>query len=231
MSRYVAPMDTGKRNSIAQSMTGSAVGTMNTKSIHAWRYVMTTKLVTSEMVVKFHKYMAKTFGFQIVNKNDAVEMKLIAQFLPYFAPISSKEFMSQFSTTIYDNVYLSYEIGKGNKYELWRQIRVITHESQHAVDFQKNPMDMMWYLTLDTARTTLESRAMATSIYLQWWYNRAIPNLKKMTDNLYYYGLSPNDQRVARKHLLVHAPIAKKSQVPKKLVAHKAIAWLDKNYK
>lgn len=190
-----------------------------------------TRNITSELVIKFHKYMAKTFDFTIQDKSEAIEMKLISNFICKFTPIDPTAFLSDYSTTIYGNVYIPYSIGSGNKQQLFSQIKTITHEAQHVADFRSDVMDLVRYLAFESDRTRIETKALSTSLYLQWWYNETIPNLSRLVDNLYYYGLEESDRRVALKKLRLHTPIVRKGKVLKSLVAAKAIAWLNRNCK
>lgn len=189
------------------------------------------KNLTPELVQNFHRYLSKAFGFSIVDKKNAIEMEIIARVLPKITPIDPKIFMTKYSTTLYNQVYLPYEIGQGKKSDLFSQIVTITHEAQHVADFGTNPTDMALYLVLDAQRTRIEVRAMTSKIYLQWWYNGTIPNLTKMVESLYYYGLDASDQNVARKQLKVHASIARRGIVPRNLVVNRAVSWLRKNCK
>lgn len=190
-----------------------------------------SKNLTPGLVQNFHRYLSKTFEFSIIDKKNAIEMEIIARFLPKITPIDPKIFMAKYSTTLYNRVYLPYEIGQGKKSDLFGQIVTITHEAQHVTDFRTNPTDMALYIVWDAQRTRIEVRAMTSKLYLQWWYNGTIPNLTKMAEGLYYYGLDANDQNVARKQLRVHAPIARRGIVPRNLVVNRAISWLRKNCK
>ena len=190
-----------------------------------------SKNITSDLVVKYHKYMAKTFGFKMFNKSNAIEMQLLAKILGYFVPINEGVFLSRYSSTIYNRVYVPYTMGEGTKSELFRQICQITHEAQHVSDFTDDPLLMIRYLALDSERGKIEAQALATEIYLQYWYDGQMPNLTKMAEKLYYYGLEPNDQIMVRTHLQIHTPIARRGQIPNSLVAKMGIAWLKRNCK
>jgi hypothetical protein len=189
-----------------------------------------SKNVTPDIVVEYHRYMAKIFGFQILPKSSP-EMVAIAALIERFAPIDATVFLKKYSTTLYNRVYIPYEIGKGGKSELYRQIRVITHEAQHVADFRENPTSMILYIAICSERAKIEARALSTAIYLDWWYKGKIPNLTNLAKKLHYYGLDATDQAMVRAHLLIHAPIARQSQVPNNLVIKKGISWLSKHCK
>lgn len=189
------------------------------------------KNITSEIVIKYHKYMAKTYEFQIIDKLNAPEMQIIAATIKKFIPIDSESFLKKYATTLYNRVYIPYKIGKGSKTELFRQIRIITHEAQHVVDFREDPYKMATYLALDSERAKIESRAMSTNLYLYWWYGKKFPNLTDIAYELYYYGLGTIDQNVVRTHLTIHTPIARRGQIPNNLVVKKGIIWLNRNCK
>jgi hypothetical protein len=174
--------------------------------------------------------MARAFGFSIIDKANAAEMQLVAAAISQYTPIDYHTFIRRYSTTIYNRVYLSYydKIGKGTVKSLFDQIRILTHETQHVADFKENPTKMVLY-GIPSERTKIEAHAMANELYLYWCFYGKLPNLKEMTDKLYYYGLDETDRAVARKHLLVHAPIARRGAIPNDLVVRKAIRWLDKN--
>jgi hypothetical protein len=190
-----------------------------------------TKNITSDLTLKFHKYMVKTFDFTLVSKANSFEMELIAKLIEQIAPIAPEIFLAKYATTIRDYVYIPYEVGKGTKKELFRQIKTITHEAQHVVDFRDNPIKMLSYVLLESSRAQTEARAMTATVYLQWWYSRKMPNLSEMIKNLAYYGISAKDQQIAYKHLRMHTPIAKRGVVPNNLVVKKAVTWLKKNCK
>jgi hypothetical protein len=186
------------------------------------------KNITPDLVVAYHKYLAKTFNFRIINKNHAPEMQLIAEFLPRFVSIDKETFLAKYSTTLYNLVYSPHDIGSGSERQLFRQIKIITHEAQHVADFTDDPLEMMAYL-VPSSRAHLEARAKSTSIYLQWWYNQKVPNLIEFTASLYDYGLKKSDIDVVSKHLRMHIPIAKRDQIPNDLVVKKGISWLNRN--
>lgn len=188
-----------------------------------------SKNVTPDIVVEYHRHMANTFGFQILPKSSP-EIAAIAALIERFAPIDSAVFLKKYSTTLCDEVYIPYEIGKGSKSELYRQIRVITHEAQHVADFRDNPASMVLYITMCSERAKIEARALSTAIYLDWWYKGKIPNLTNLAKKLHYYGLDATDQAMVRAHLLIHAPIARRG-VPNNLVIKKGIAWLNDHCK
>jgi hypothetical protein len=190
------------------------------------------KDITPDLVKKYHNYMAKTFDFKIIDKGNAPEMELVAEAVGFFTPISKDDFLRKYSTTLYNNVYIPYKIGEEwINSQLFNQICSITHEAQHVRDFIENPIDMISYLVSGACRAKIEGSALATKIYLQWWWNGKIPNLKKMAESLYFYGLSEKDQRVVYKHLRIHSSIAREGGVHGTYVMKASLDWLGRNCK
>lgn len=189
-----------------------------------------TKNITSEEVIKFHIYMSQIYEFKMFDKSKKIEMHLIARFIECFVPISSKKFLEQYSTTIGNRVYLSYTIGKGTKTQLFDQICTLVHETQHVVDFCENQLNMASYLFHRLSRSKLETKALSTYLYLYWWYYNRIPNIKKLTNQLRYYGLTETDRQNVYKRLKMEIPIVKRGYVRNPIVK-KAIKWLNRNCK
>ncbi len=184
-------------------------------------------MITPKLTINFHKYMARKYKFKIVKKSDSDMMKVIAIFLSYLVSIKPEDFMKKFSTTIWDRVYVPYEIGKGNRSQLFRQICTITHESRHVYDFRKNSITPLLYLGDKTKRTEMEFKAISTCLYLYWWRYERLPNIWEKVSILTKYGLDKTDIKVAYKCLLMQTPIVKKDKIANS-VAKTAIRWLKR---
>lgn len=188
------------------------------------------KRITSDLTKKFHRYMMKTYHFDIIDKPNAYEMQIAARFVSQFTSIGYEDFLKKYSTTVGNRVYIPYTIGKGNHYQLFNQICTITHEARHVKDFRRNPADMGHYLICQRKRTEIEYRAYSTYLYLYWWRYGKLPNIWKVAQKLSNYGVGAEHVKVMYKCLRMQTPIIKRDRIANS-VAKTAITWLKRNCK
>lgn len=150
------------------------------------------------IAIKFTKYMLDKYDARIVQKKDSNLMRVIAGFVDTFSQISVEEFMSNYSTTFYDSIYLCFDPKKANP---MTTISVLTHEIQHVIDFRKNPINAITYLTSTASRGHLEYKPMVTGLELRHAYNGDIGDLRALAETKRPYGLKDEDIEVLYKSL------------------------------
>jgi len=186
--------------------------------------------ITSKIVKDLHRYMARVYKFKIIDKADAAEMRLVAQFIGRFIMMKDEDFLKRFATTIGDRVYLPYTPGEGSKYQLFKQICTITHEARHVYDFRRHPWEMGTYLFSKSSRTESEFRAYSTYLYLYWWRYGRLPNMTALARKIRVYGCDSENERVLYGCLRMTAPIVKRGHVANS-VAKRALRWLKRRCK
>jgi hypothetical protein len=68
--------------------------------------------VTSDQVKKFWVYMCRKYKCRVIDKNSAEEMRIVAWALDAMGVQNKKVFMTKFTTTLGDRIYVPFEIAR-----------------------------------------------------------------------------------------------------------------------
>lgn len=153
----------------------------------------TPKEITPELVKNLWKYMSNMYGSKIISKKDSSFMNVIGWALGVMGIQDKDKFMSRYTTTIGNTIYVPFEIGvEGEFHSLYSQIVICVHEHQHIQ--QSKVMGSMnynvSYLLNKDERTRLEAEAYRSSLELSWYYFKNIPNTRMVAETLLNYGLN-----------------------------------------
>jgi hypothetical protein len=182
--------------------------------------------LTPEIVVAFWKHMQSKYQFEVINKAKASEMKAVAKFLGRMGIMDADTFMKRYATTIGNRVYIPFEIGTG---DLISQVCLCVHETQHTVQFDRNPIKFAaLYCASSAGRAHYEADAMTTDMEMTFFLTGRVLDPVKNADRLKAYAVSEADIKVVRKHLKAVASFVKDGGVVSG-TSKTAIAWLKKN--
>lgn len=184
-----------------------------------------SKKLTPEMVVKFHTYMCKKYGMNIVDKENAWEMELVGKFLDMMGIQDEDVFLSNFATTIGNRIYLPYEVG-GDEIPLDAQVETLNHELHHKRQMDRDSLFILKYPLDKDYRAYKEARALTTNLEMHWWYCGKLYNTDLLAESLRNYALEDKHIRVVRKHLKIHAAIVKQGGV-ENTISKQSIKWLN----
>lgn len=161
------------------------------------------KQITTATVVGLWHHMEKSYNSNHTSKSDSGMMKMIGNFLSAMGILDKNQFLKNYTTTIGSVIYVPFQIGATSiQYPLFNQITTCVHEHQHVVQWRRGGLSfMLEYLTDSSRRAAYEVDAMHSSLEMHWWYNRALPDISKMSLRLVDYNCKKDDIVMAEKML------------------------------
>lgn len=186
--------------------------------------------VTSKQVKDFWKYMGRAYRFEVIDKSEAAEMRLVSWALDAMRIQDQKDFLKNYTTTLGNRVYVPFEIGKGTQKQLVGQIITCTHEAQHVAQYRRDRSFMFKYLLSDSSRALYEADAYRANMEIYWWFHKKLLSPTMLANKLKGYSVGKSDIRVARKHLISASKTVQYGGVITG-TSKKAIRWLNKNVK
>lgn len=183
------------------------------------------KSVSSDNVQSLWDYMTKKYRSNVIYKASSDEMKLIASILNAFEVVDYKKFMSQFCTTIGNNIYLSTNYHKILEVD---QVALCVHEHVHVRQFKEDPTSMLKYAVDRSKRTLYECEAYRSNMEILFYLTGKHPSPTEYANLLKYYNVNKKDITFAKEYLTKSAAIIDKGGVVT-LESKVAIAWMNKN--
>lgn len=186
--------------------------------------------IAPEAVVAFWQFMQGHFGTRVMNKEDALEMQLLAQALNLLGVQDRARFLRSFTTTLVRRIYTPFEIGvPRDGWDLWRQVVVCVHEHQHVVQQARAGLRFeIEYVVDPAARAAWEAEAYRSDLELHFWRYGATPSARKLAELLIDYGCRPADVEVAWKSLALSAASVRQGAVMNQ-ATHVALGWLNEH--
>lgn len=186
---------------------------------------------TPDLVADFWRAMQAHYGTTIIDKSNALEMRLAARFLQRANILDAPTFLKRFTTIIGRRIYAPFTPGIATKrHSLWSQLVVCVHEHQHVEQHDRDGKLRFSarYIASKPARTAYEAQAYICNIELHHWHTGQIPNIPELAKRLTDYGLRPSDIATAEQTLnnAAHQIQAGKLVTP---ASKTAIQWLQQN--
>ena len=167
-------------------------------------------VIKSSQVVKFWDVMGDKYDFSVHDKRKSGNMDRISRLLDMIGVQDRQAFMENYTTTLGDDVYIPFSLGKGRQREMVNQIITCVHEVQHVLQYRRNPMRFFSnYALSDAARTHYEVDAYRTNMEIWYYLKGTILSPRGLSKCLEGYGVSKGDIHVAEKHLRVSAKLLK----------------------
>ena len=185
-----------------------------------------TRTITSKQTIAFWKYMSKKYGTTAVPKAGAVEMQGAATMLALMGIMDAKKFLSKYTTTLGDRIYVPFEIGNAANCPLVDQVAICVHEHVHVQQFSS--INFIWDYCLDSSkRATHECRAYVASMEMVYFFTGKCPSPTRIAKQLVAYNCTMDDVEYATKFLTTTAHIIRRGGVvtPESKVA---ISWFGK---
>ena len=108
----------------------------------------------------FWDFMTQHYGTSVINKQDAIAMKVVARVLDTLGIVDRDSFLKEFTTTIGRRIYIPFTIGDASPLDLWSQIALCVHEHQHVVQHDKLGLRYeLTYLASKADRARYEAEA------------------------------------------------------------------------
>lgn len=144
------------------------------------------KVLTDEQIQR----VSKKYDIDFILKNKSELMVLASKVVPIFSKIDSKEFLSYYVTTIFDNIY--YVERSDLEFDL------VAHELTHVNQFRDG--SFIRYVSL-SGRAYLEGMCKCAEIELNIATNNEY-DIDGMAEILLEYGLGQDEVRVVKSMLL-----------------------------
>jgi len=190
---------------------------------------MTDKLeLQPEEVRMFWRFMQERYRTTVVDKNNSIEMKLVARGLDALGIVNKDRFLKSFTTTIGRCIYTPFEVGssKGG-WDLWHQIVTCVHEHQHVVQHDREGFKYEVSYVIDrAARARWEAEAYRSNIELEFWRYGTTPSAQHLASLLRDYGCRDDDIEVAAKSLALSAVSVEKGALINE-ATRVALGWLN----
>lgn len=187
-----------------------------------------SRVITPEDTKAFWNYMSRKRGSHVVSKSDAAEMQIAAASLALMGIMDAKKFLSNYSTTIVNRIYVPFEIG-GDTPSLAAQVATCVHEHVHVRQFRD--MEFVPEYCLSSAkRAALECDAYRATMEMMFWMTGNCPSPKVTANLLRSYACTQEDIDFSEKYLRSAAEVIKKGGIltPESKIA---IKWLMRHTK
>jgi hypothetical protein len=176
----------------------------------------------------FYRFLQIRFRTTVVNKRDALEMKLVAQVLGVLDVESRDRFLRKFTTTVGRRIFTPFEVGVPQSgWDLWSQMVIAVHEHQHVVQHDREGLSFeVSYLTDRAARARWEAEAYCSNLELHFWRYGTTPSVDALAAVLAEYGCRLSDVGVAATSLALSAESIRRGAVLNE-ATHIALEWLN----
>jgi len=191
---------------------------------------------TPELVKSFWAYMQGEYDSDVIQKADSDLMKLVAKFLDVASIQDDETFMSRFTTTLHNNIYIPFELGvvPDQGYSLWGQICLCVHEHQHIEQGNREGWVKFSgeYLTSPASRANYEAEAFGCNMEMEYWRNGTNFNAKaygqQRVEVLSMYGCKPEHIEQAKQTITIRAEVLLQGGMENKCT-QLAVAWLNEH--
>ena len=186
--------------------------------------------IQPEEVWAFWRFMQDHYRTTVVNKRDALEMRLVAQALDALGIQSRDRFLRNFTTTLGRRIYTPFEVGSPRGgWDLWSQVVICVHEHQHVVQHDREGLSFeVSYLADRAARARWEAEAYRSNLEMQFWRTGTTPSAQRTASVLKDYGCRDEDIEVTAKSLALSVVSVRKGAVINE-ATHVALGWLDEH--
>ncbi len=185
--------------------------------------------ISGNLVKSFWNHMTSQYGTRVIDKNNAIEMKLVAWFLQAINVLDAQKFLQRYATTIGKRIYVPFAIGgRDYAYNFWSQIVICCHEHQHIEQILKEgfvPFAAR-YISNKAARAAYEAEAYISDMELYFWRTGKVLSPKLLANNLLDYGCRSSDVKVTEKTLNIASYTVRGGGVINR-ASKKAIDWLN----
>jgi hypothetical protein len=172
--------------------------------------------------------MTNSYNTRVIQRVDAVEMKVAARLLNLIGVVDVKTFMARSATTLGRRIYIPFTTGiERDHWSLWDQITTCVHEHQHVVQYEREGQTFMWkYLLRSAARAHYEADAYRCDLELQYWRDGSLPDVHALAELLRNYKCNETDIAVTEKQFNLSIKTLEQGAIINE-ASRRAIRWLD----
>jgi hypothetical protein len=184
-------------------------------------------IVTPKQCKEFWRRTAKREGFQVIQKASAIEMRAVAWAVKGIG--GDKNWMSDYSITVGDRVYVPFEIGAGTNMDRILQVGTCMHEAQHVRQFKRNTTKYLTNYFFSTAgRTHYEADAYRVTMESYYFFTGVVRSPRSLANNLRGYYVGDDDIYVCEKHLKSAAALIKHGVITSGISKSGLRWWMNK---
>jgi hypothetical protein len=180
-----------------------------------------------ETVQQFWQYMTQHYGASVIDKRNAVEMRVAGEALSRLGIVNRKDFLEHFTTTLGHRIYVPFTPGVESEiWSLWEQIKVCVHECTHVEQYDRlGALSFSWKYLRSAGRTQLEAEAYRSTMEMEYWRSGRIIPPATLSESLRNYGVTADDVKVFERMLEMTAESIKRGAIINP-ATRKAIDWL-----
>lgn len=150
--------------------------------------------LTPELVQQFYADATQHFGCSVIDKADSKNMKAVAVFLDAIKVTDRDDFMTRFTTTIFDDIYIPFDVGDAGDYSLVDQVDILVHELVHVQQFRDDRVGFtVGYLLHEAARAEYEAVAYSADMEMHFWRTGEIYDIRARAQLLSHYALEADE--------------------------------------
>jgi hypothetical protein len=159
--------------------------------------------ISPELVRDVAFHLSQKYHTTFFSKYDQWEMQLAGSFLETLGVLDRDYFLEHYATTLGKRIYTPFEIGSpGSEDELLSQLRTITHEHVHALQYiNGGEIFGAEYLASEAKRAHYEAQAYTANLEIHFLYTGKILDLESMSERLQNYKVGRKHRRTCLKHL------------------------------
>ena len=168
------------------------------------------------------------WNMEWVCKGESDFMENVGGFLDLIGiDLDKEDFMTRFTTSLLETIYIPFEVGLPSRYDLWEQVVVLVHELVHVEQYHANEVLFPLRYVADRAwRTQYEAEAFSADMEMHCWRYGNCYNPELRVKSLFSYGLNETHVAYARDHLESQIPIIEGGASIHPVAAW-AIEWLE----
>lgn len=174
---------------------------------------------TADDVREFWRVMTSRYGTRIIDKNNSVDMKLVADFLDAMKIVDREAFLRRYVTTIGTRIWLPFTPGvESGGWTLWEQIVVCVHEHHHVYLDRMAGEGLEYefaYATNSTKRAYIEMECYRCNMCMHWHFLGVALDPVQLAAKLKVgYGCNDADVAMVAKMLKLSLMSIKKGAIP-----------------
>jgi hypothetical protein len=184
------------------------------------------KELTKEVVVGLWQCLQEEFGSEVKHKDDSAFMERVGGFLDLIGVLDKDAFMDNYATTIFDTIYLPFDIGDFSVVSPLSQVALAVHEHEHVVQYDGDPVEFCFmYMATKSSRAHWEAEAYRTGMELIYKLTGTMPNADYVARKILNYGCGDDEVQYIRQFLLMSQHPMKHGAIISD-VTHRALTFL-----
>jgi len=187
------------------------------------------KELTAANVTLLWYHLSKRYGSKVASKASSELMQKVAWALDLMGIMDNEKFMEQYATTIFDTIYLPFNVGDFAEVGPASQVVLAVHEHVHVMQCaREGSLEFCAsYLALKSGRAHWEAEAYCASMQMIYYLNGQMPDIDRIARKILSYGCGQDEVEYIKAHLEMTAEPMRLGAIIND-VAAEAIAFLER---